>query len=117
MRIDAHCHTDCSDGNVTIEERIAMIRSSGLDAATITDHDFISKEQVALARRHCQEMPYIPGIELSLRHQNKVVHLLGYFIAGFSAIFPACRSMISPLPKSSPRIIGTDTAAISRWKI
>ncbi len=80
MRIDAHCHTDCSDGNVTIEERIAMIRSSGLDAATITDHDFISKEQVALARRHCQEMPYIPGIELSLRHQNKVVHLLGYFI-------------------------------------
>lgn len=80
MRIDAHCHTNCSDGNITIEERIALILSSGLDAATITDHDFISTEQVALARQYCQGIPYIPGIELSLQYQNKVVHLLGYFI-------------------------------------
>ncbi len=80
MRIDAHCHTNCSDGNVSIEERIQMVRSSGLDAATITDHDFISQEQVDLARQSCAEMPFIPGIELSLNHENKIVHLLGYFV-------------------------------------
>jgi predicted metal-dependent phosphoesterase TrpH len=80
MRIDAHCHTDCSDGNVTIEERIALIKACHYDAATITDHDFISGEQVARARQACAGLPFIPGIELSLRHQGRVVHLLGYFV-------------------------------------
>ncbi len=57
-----------------------MIRASGFGAATITDHDFVSSEQVRLAMDACGEMPFIPGIELSLRHQDQVVHLLGYFI-------------------------------------
>ena len=80
MRIDAHCHTDCSDGNITIEERIALARSSGFGAATITDHDFISSEQVLRATKACGDMPFISGIELSLRYQGQVVHLLGYFL-------------------------------------
>ena len=77
---DAHCHTDCSDGNITIEDRIHMIRSLGYKAATITDHDFISTEQIARARAAAGSLPYIPGIELSLRHGDGVVHLLGYFV-------------------------------------
>lgn len=80
MRIDAHCHTDCSDGAVSIEERIGMIKSCGFDAATITDHDFISAEQVKRAIAACAGLPFVPGIELSLRHEGKVVHLLGYFV-------------------------------------
>jgi len=80
MKIDAHCHTDCSDGNLTIEERIAMVRAVGLDAATITDHDFISSEQVRRAQAAAGSMPFIPGIELSLAHHEAVVHLLGYYI-------------------------------------
>ncbi len=80
MRIDAHCHTDCSDGSLTIEQRIAFIKACHLDAATITDHDFISVEQVDRAEKACAGMPYVPGIELSLRHQGQVVHLLGYYI-------------------------------------
>ena len=83
MKLDAHCHTDCSDGNITIEERIAMIRRLGFDAATITDHDFISPEQVARARAAANNMPYIPGIELSLTHEDQVVHVLGYYVDPF----------------------------------
>lgn len=80
MRIDAHCHTNCSDGNINIEDRIALIRKCGYDAATITDHDFISAEQVSRARAAAGEMPFVPGIELSLQHADQVVHMLGYFI-------------------------------------
>lgn len=80
MRIDAHCHTDCSDGNISIKERIALIKRLKFGAATITDHDFISDEQVSTARSEAGDMPYIPGIELSLVHENRVVHLLGYFV-------------------------------------
>jgi predicted metal-dependent phosphoesterase TrpH len=80
MKIDAHCHTDCSDGNITIEERIALVCDVGYDAATITDHDFISQEQVDRAQAAAGEMPFIPGIELSLTHKGEVVHLLGYYV-------------------------------------
>jgi 3',5'-nucleoside bisphosphate phosphatase len=80
MQIDLHCHTDCSDGNVSIEERIAMIRRAGFDAATITDHDFISVEQVHRAAQAAAPLPYIPAIELTTAADGSVVHLLGYFI-------------------------------------
>jgi 3',5'-nucleoside bisphosphate phosphatase len=77
---DAHCHTDCSDGNIKIEERIRLVRDLKFEAATITDHDFISTEQVSRAVAECGDIPYVPGIELSLSHKGKVVHLLGYFV-------------------------------------
>jgi len=80
MRIDAHCHTDCSDGNISIEERIGIVRKCGYDAATITDHDFINTEQVLRAKAAAGEMPYIPGIELTLSHEGRIVHILGYYV-------------------------------------
>ncbi len=80
MKLDAHCHTDCSDGYLSIEDRIKMIREIGFDAATITDHDFVSEEQVMRARAAAGSMPFIPGIELTLAHEGKPVHLLGFYI-------------------------------------
>jgi 3',5'-nucleoside bisphosphate phosphatase len=80
MRIDTHCHTNCSDGAVTIEERVDMARSAGFDAVTITDHDFVSPEQVDRARARCGGLPYVPGIELSLSHEGTTVHLLGFWV-------------------------------------
>jgi predicted metal-dependent phosphoesterase TrpH len=80
MVIDAHCHTDCSDGTLSIEERIDLIRRCGFDAATITDHDYISEEQVRRACAAAGDMPFIPGIELTLSYRGSVVHLLGYFV-------------------------------------
>lgn len=80
MKIDAHCHTNCSDGVLTIEERMAMVVDLGFDAATITDHDYISTAQVELARSCAPQIPYIPGIEFSCINNDKIVHILGYFI-------------------------------------
>jgi len=82
MKIDAHCHTDCSDGNLSIEERVDLAHAVGLAAVTITDHDFISEEQVARAQERAEVygMPFVPGIELSLSFHGSVVHILGYFL-------------------------------------
>jgi predicted metal-dependent phosphoesterase TrpH len=57
-----------------------MIRNAGYEAATITDHDFISTEQVRRARIAAGEMPFIPAAEFSSVYQNKTVHVLGYFL-------------------------------------
>ena len=80
MKMDSHCHTNCSDGSISICERIEMIRKLNYDAATITDHDFISLKQVKIAVNACQEIPYIPGIELTADEKGKIVHILGYFV-------------------------------------
>ena len=37
MKLDAHCHTDCSDGCLSIEDRIKMIREIGFDAGLWDD--------------------------------------------------------------------------------
>ena len=57
-----------------------MIRNVGYEAATITDHDFISPEQVQRARDAAGSLPYIPAAEFSACYQNKTVHVLGYFL-------------------------------------
>lgn len=80
MRIDAHCHTDCSDGCVSIEQRMKMIVDCGYHAGTITDHDYISRAQVSLAQLCNRELFFIPGIELTTCYKEKTVHILGYFV-------------------------------------
>ena len=57
-----------------------MIQRLGYDAATITDHDFISQEQVQRARAAANTIPFITGIELSSAHQGQTVHILGFFV-------------------------------------
>ena len=57
-----------------------MIHRLGYDAATITDHDFISAEQVHRARRAAGNIPYIPAVEFSACYQKKTVHILAYFV-------------------------------------
>jgi len=57
-----------------------MIRRLGYEAATITDHDFISPEMVQRAQKAAGDVPYIPAAEFSACYQNKTVHVLGYFL-------------------------------------
>ena len=80
MKLDAHCHTDCSDGNISIEARVALIRKLGYEAATITDHDFLSTEQVRRAIAVAGGLPFIPAAEFSAMYQGQTVHVLGYFL-------------------------------------
>lgn len=80
MIIDSHCHTHCSDGSVSIVERIEMIKRLNKDVATITDHDFISPKSVSIAQEACDGMTFIPGIELTSHYNGCLVHVLGYFV-------------------------------------
>ena len=57
-----------------------MVRACGFQAATITDHDFVSREQVERARSAAGGLPFVPGIELSVSQQGQAVHLLGYYV-------------------------------------
>ncbi len=82
MRIDLHVHTTASDGTLTPAEVVALAAQKGVRAIAITDHD--SVEGVAEALAAAKVLPHapivVPGVELSAVHQDRDVHILGYFV-------------------------------------
>ena len=86
MIIDLHIHSNCSDGNLTVEEIVkeAKIRNIGL--LSITDHDSIGCQKKAMVLAKKNGIRYVSGVELNVtfshpKYQNgKSVSLdfLGY---------------------------------------
>jgi 3',5'-nucleoside bisphosphate phosphatase len=85
LKIDLHIHTRTgSDGNLTIEEVFQEAKSRNINLISITDHDSIVCQGIAIALARKHGMSYITGVELNvtLRYLegNKDVSLdfLGY---------------------------------------
>ena len=86
MLIDLHIHSNCSDGNLTVEEivREAKVRNIGL--MSITDHDSIGCQEKAMALARRNGIRYVSGVELNVTfshpryHEGKSISLdfLGY---------------------------------------
>ena len=77
MRIDLHIHTKtCSDGNLSVEEVFEEASKRGLDLLSITDHDSIDCQEMAMAMAKQHGISYITGVEL-----NVTFHYLGKAIS------------------------------------
>lgn len=79
MRIDLHLHSTASDGMYSPADVVARARAGALDVIALADHDTAGgvPEAVAAAR---PDLRVIPAIEISARHGDRDVHILGYFI-------------------------------------
>ena len=79
MKADLHMHSTLSDGRLSPFDVIKRAKKNGADIIALTDHDICGnvEENIALAME--QGIAFIPGIELSTVHENKSVHVLGYF--------------------------------------
>jgi predicted metal-dependent phosphoesterase TrpH len=78
-KVDLHVHTTCSDGAHSTSEVVGMLYQQGVRTFSITDHDTVDAIPDALREATGRGMTCIPGIELSTRHANSDVHMLGYF--------------------------------------
>lgn len=78
--VDLHVHTTASDGTLTPTEIVAYAKSKNLRAVAITDHDTIGGLEEALGAGDRLNFPVIPGVEISVDHQGKEMHILGYYI-------------------------------------
>ncbi len=78
--IDLHMHSTASDGLSTPEVLVGQVLAAGITTFAITDHDTVAAchEVARLAR--AARLQFIPGIEITAVHDQKDVHLLGYFI-------------------------------------
>ncbi len=78
--IDLHMHTTASDGLLAPSELVARASAAGLTTISVTDHDTLAA--LADIERHASAagMTLVPGIEVTSVHEQRDVHLLGYFI-------------------------------------
>ena len=87
MIIDLHIHSKtCSDGNLTVKEIIKEAKTRKINLISITDHDSIDCQNIAMNLTKKNQICYIYGIELniSFSHPNfcngkaASLDLLGY---------------------------------------
>lgn len=79
-RIDLHLHTTHSDGSQSPAEVVRLAHEAGVSALAITDHDITTGLPEAIAVGQELGIEIIPGIEISSRHGESELHVLGYFL-------------------------------------
>ncbi|MBE0601671.1 MAG: cache domain-containing protein, partial [Firmicutes bacterium] len=78
IRVDLHCHSSWSDGNLPPAEVAYLLYQNGVRVASLTDHDTImglKAFQKALAQ---YDIGYVAGVEITATHHNETVHILAY---------------------------------------
>jgi hypothetical protein len=83
MSIDLHVHSNFSDGSMTPAELVQYAHRKGLSAIAITDHDAINGIAEAIDIGNRLGMEIVPGVELSVKHGDCALHLLGYLFQRF----------------------------------
>ncbi len=78
--IDLHTHTTASDGTDSPKALIEHAKKIGLSAVAITDHDNFDGLIKAQVKADELDIELIKGIELSTKHIEGEVHILGYWI-------------------------------------
>lgn len=78
---DLHMHSTASDGTLDPADLPKKARQSGgLFAMSLTDHDSLDGLDAAAAA--CEEcgLAFVPGVEITTKHGDRPVHMLGYFV-------------------------------------
>lgn len=77
---DLHLHSDHSDGTEPPAAVMAAAHRHGIRTAALTDHDTTSGWAEAADAAASLGMSFLPGMELSARHEWRSVHVLAYLI-------------------------------------
>jgi len=76
---DLHTHSTYSDGTATPAENVRLAIERGLEGLAVTDHD--TSDGVPEARAEAgDDLPIVPGLELSAEHDGASLHVLGYWV-------------------------------------
>lgn len=75
---DLHLHSNHSDGTEPPAEVMRQAHGHGIRTAALTDHDRTTGWQEAGDAAVSLGMTFLPGMELSAKHEWRSVHVLGY---------------------------------------
>lgn len=94
MSIDLHTHSWFSDGTKSPAELVQLAACSGVSALAITDHDTMDGVNEALSASAEYGVEVVPGLEMSVVHKKKALHILGYFMDPAHAELTAALSVL-----------------------
>lgn len=77
---DLHLHSDRSDGTEPPAGVMATTAAHGLRTVALTDHDTTAGWDEAAAAAVEQRVTFLPGMEMSAKHEGRSVHVLAYLI-------------------------------------
>ncbi len=80
MCVDLHTHSFYSDGTVSPARLISMAAAAGLTGFALTDHDTMEGVPEVLRLGQEQGLSVVSGLEISAKHGDIPVHILGYGI-------------------------------------
>ena len=81
MFIDLHIHSTASDGTKTPAEILSLASCKKLGAVALTDHDTIAGIHEFLTESaKYPDVKAVPGVEISLKHYDYSIHVVGLFI-------------------------------------
>ena len=78
IRIELHCHSDLSDGYLPPEELAERLAATGVQIASLTDHDItegLERFQKAASQKG---VACVPGVEITADYEGREIHLLAY---------------------------------------
>lgn len=79
-RFDLHTHSSLSDGTTSPAEVVAAAAAAGLAGLALTDHDTIEGWDEARAAAAEHGIDFVPGVEITTKHNGFSAHLLAYGI-------------------------------------
>lgn len=74
---DLHSHSTFSDGTMTPAALAARAKANGVDVWAMTDHDEVGGIAMARAAAAELDLPYVPGVEISITWSGQTVHIVG----------------------------------------
>ncbi len=114
MIIDLHIHSQSSDGTLTVEEIVKEAKLRKIAFMSITDHDSIGCQEIAMNLTKKAGIRYVSGVELNVTfshpryHEGKSVSLdfLGYqFDAKNKALADKLRQMANYREERAAKIL------------
>jgi predicted metal-dependent phosphoesterase TrpH len=123
MIIDLHIHSNHSDGALSVKEIVREAKLRNIGFMSITDHDSIGCQEIALTLAKKAGIRYVSGVELNVTfshpkyHQGKPVSLdfLGYqFDAKNKALADKLRQMAEYREERAAKILGNLNAEFEK---
>lgn len=80
MKVDLHCHSDLSDGELSVEALIHRAADNQVSLLAITDHDVARLSSADFDLAESRGVNLIPGVEFSSQWSGVGIHVVGLAI-------------------------------------
>lgn len=89
MKIDLHCHSHYSDGQLSPAELVLRAQNMQVDVLALTDHDTVAGIDELIEAQTLQKRPMsiVPGVEISTLWHGFDIHVLGLGVAHQDSAF------------------------------